>query len=327
MSAFRVLFVCTGNTCRSPLAEGLLRHMLAQAGGEGGRAIEVSSAGVAASEGERATASSLAVAAERGLDLGGHRARRLTPDLLAGQDLVLALSAEHCRAALGLDPEARGRVFTLTEYAGGVGRRGIPDPLGSDLETYRSVRDRIEGELRLALPRLLEAGAAGSRDLPAIEIGCDHRGFALKERIVRLLEARGHRLQDWGCPGTASCDYPEYAFAVARAVAGSPGHRGILICSTGVGMAMAANKVPGARAALCLTPAMAAQSRRHNDANVLALGADNLPEEESLRILDAWLEARFEGGRHARRVAMMTAQECRGAGPAEGPPGGGRDGQ
>jgi RpiB/LacA/LacB family sugar-phosphate isomerase len=144
-----------------------------------------------------------------------------------------------------------------------------------------------------------------------IEIGSDHRGYQLKRRVITWLEQQGHQVTDHGCDSTEACDYPDQAYAVARAVAAEPQALGVLICSNGVGMSMCANRVPGIRAALCISTAMASQSRRHNNANVLALGADNLPVEETLRVLATWLEATFEGGRHIQRVEKMTAGECR----------------
>ena len=141
-------------------------------------------------------------------------------------------------------------------------------------------------------------------------IGNDHRGFDLKQQITVWLNARSHEVVNHGCDSLESADYPDPAYAVARAVAASENELGILICSNGVGMSMTANKVPGVRAALCVTAAMASQSRRHNDANVLALGADNLTSEENLSVLEAWLGASFEGGRHALRVKKMMAGEC-----------------
>ena len=154
-----------------------------------------------------------------------------------------------------------------------------------------------------------------------IHIGNDHRGYALKQRARAWLEEHGHEVVDHGAGSTESCDYPDYAFAVARAVVAHPGDLGVVICSNGIGVSMAANKVPGARAALAVTPAMASQSRRHNDANVLALGAENVSLEENLRILAAWLAASFEGGRHARRVGKMVQGEgcpaVRRSGPAD----------
>lgn len=142
-----------------------------------------------------------------------------------------------------------------------------------------------------------------------IHIGNDHRGFDLKRHLSAWLNDQGYEVVDHGCDSAESADYPDLAYAVARAVAAHPDDLGVLICSNGVGMSMAANKVPGVRAALCVSPAMASQSRRHNDANVLALGADNLTPDENQAVLAAWLEASFEGGRHARRVEKIRAGE------------------
>jgi RpiB/LacA/LacB family sugar-phosphate isomerase len=144
-----------------------------------------------------------------------------------------------------------------------------------------------------------------------IEIGCDHRGYELKERLIRYLREHGNEVTDRGCDSADASDYPDHGYAVARAVAARKESAGILICSNGIGMSMVANKVQGVRAALCVTPAMASQSRRHNDANVLVLGAANVSTEENLRILEAWLEASFEGGRHQRRVDKIAQGECR----------------
>ena len=143
-----------------------------------------------------------------------------------------------------------------------------------------------------------------------IEIASDHRGYELKREIIRWLQERGYSVRDWGCSGSDSCDYPDYAYPAARAVAAAPGSLGVLLCSNGIGMSMIGNKVPGIRAALCVTVAMASQSRRHNNANVIALGADNLSQDENIQILESWLAAEFEAGRHCQRVEKIMAGEC-----------------
>jgi len=143
-----------------------------------------------------------------------------------------------------------------------------------------------------------------------IFLGSDHRGFQLKERVKQLLAAWGHRVEDLGTHGPEPVDYPDLAAPVAWRVAEGRG-QGILICGTGIGMSVAANKVPGVRAALCLNRQMAAQGRAHLDANVLVLGAEVVPLEELEPILRAWLSTPFEGGRHRRRLAKIERIERR----------------
>jgi ribose 5-phosphate isomerase B len=143
-----------------------------------------------------------------------------------------------------------------------------------------------------------------------IAVGSDHRGFEAKRRVVAHLQQLGHEAIDFGPSGRDSVDYPDYAFLVAQAVGSGQADRGILLCGTGIGMCIAANKVPGVRAAPCHDSITAEMSRRHNDANVLCLSADLLGEELIERMLRIWLETPFEGGRHARRVEKITRFEA-----------------
>ena len=144
-----------------------------------------------------------------------------------------------------------------------------------------------------------------------IAIGSDHGGFALKQEIMKHLEAAGYAYKDYGTYTADSCDYPVYGEAVARAVAGGEAERGILICGTGIGISISANKVKGIRAALCGDCYSAEMTRRHNDANILALGARVLGPGLALKIVDTFLATEFEGGRHARRVALISDIENR----------------
>ena len=145
-----------------------------------------------------------------------------------------------------------------------------------------------------------------------IILGSDHRGFAAKQRLLKLLTTLGHRVTDAGTPTGETCDYPDFAFVAAGMVGRGEQVRRILICGTGIGMCIAANKVPGVRAAPCHDSVTAEMSRRHNNANVLCLSADLLGEEMIERIVKIWLETEFEGGRHARRVdKIMRFEEAR----------------
>jgi len=143
-----------------------------------------------------------------------------------------------------------------------------------------------------------------------IAIGSDHRGFQLKNRIIEFLRHKGIEVVDEGTHGCDSVDYPDYASVVSGKVSRGDVERGILICGTGIGMAIAANKFLGVRAAPCNDPLTAEMSRRHNDLNVLCLSADKIGESGVLeRLIDVWVSTPFEGGRHARRVQKINALE------------------
>jgi len=142
-----------------------------------------------------------------------------------------------------------------------------------------------------------------------IAVASDHAGYALKEAARRHLASLGHAVEDFGTGGTGSCDYPDYGAAAARAVADGRADRGVLVCGSGQGMCMVANKVRGVRAALAWNTEIASLSRRHNDANVLCLPARFVSERDGLAIVDAWLAAEFEGGRHAQRIGKLMGLE------------------
>jgi ribose 5-phosphate isomerase B len=142
-----------------------------------------------------------------------------------------------------------------------------------------------------------------------VALGADHAGFALKDAVKQALEARGVTARDFGTSSAASVDYPDYAAAVAHAVADGDADRGILVCGSGVGMSIAANKVAGIRAAAILDPSAAALAREHNDLNVLALAGRQLTPDAATAIVDAFLSTPFAGGRHEQRIAKIRGLE------------------
>jgi ribose 5-phosphate isomerase B len=142
-----------------------------------------------------------------------------------------------------------------------------------------------------------------------IAIGNDHRGVEAKERLKGVLVSLGHTVNDLGAHGPASVDYPDYALAVAESVAAGTADRGILICSTGHGMCIAANKVAGIRAANCRDLVDCELSRQHNDSNVLCLSSDLIGDELMERMVRTWLETKFEAGRHSRRLDKVSKYE------------------
>ena len=138
-----------------------------------------------------------------------------------------------------------------------------------------------------------------------IVIGCDHAAIDMKKSVIELLEKLNYEVTDVGAHTTDACDYPDIAHALCEKIMSGECHRGFLICGTGIGMSLAANKHPGIRAACCSDLYSAELTRRHNDTNVLCFGARVIGEEMAKMIVKAWLDAEFEGGRHAKRVAML----------------------
>jgi ribose 5-phosphate isomerase B len=142
-----------------------------------------------------------------------------------------------------------------------------------------------------------------------IAIGADHGGFRLKEGLVDFLRKKGHAVKDFGTFSEEGCDYPLVGYEVAKAVGGKEFSRGILICKTGIGMSIVANKVKGVRAALCDSVEIAGSSREHNDANILVFAANIVPIVKARKILEAWLFTKALGGRHRRRVEQIKKIE------------------
>lgn len=186
--------------------------------------------------------------------------------------------------------------------------RGAEVVVPRDAIVTDEARERArERGVRIRVEESVDAPSAG-RHRPVV-LGADHGGYELKEFLKRFLLESGYEARDLGTDSTASVDYPDFAGAVAQAVASGAAWRGIVIDSVGIGSAMAANKVPGVRAAQCYDRATARNSREHNDANVLSLGARLLTPEQAREIVRVWLETEFAGGRHQRRVDKITAIE------------------
>ena len=142
-----------------------------------------------------------------------------------------------------------------------------------------------------------------------IAVGADHGGFELKEALIGRLKAAHHRVEDLGTFSPEPCDYPVIGAQVAERVSRGRAQRGLLLCKSGGGMAIVANRFPGVRAVVCQTPESARHARKHNDSNLLVLGAEGLSGRRALEILSAWLKTPFAGGRHARRLRQITKIE------------------
>ena len=142
-----------------------------------------------------------------------------------------------------------------------------------------------------------------------IAVACDHGGLELKKTLLKYLSEQGHEIVDFGTNSPDSCDYPDFALPAAEAVAAGQCERGILICSTGIGISIVANKVPGIRCAHCHDTYSAKYTRLHNNANMLAFGQKEIGESLMLEIVETFLKTEFEGGRHQRRIDKITAIE------------------
>ena len=300
-----LLFVCTGNTCRSPMAEGIARLVLA-----GRPDWRIASAGVGAANGQPASSHAVTAVRQLGGDISQHRSQRITPQLLREADYIFALTRGHAEGILHLYPEAAEKLFLLREFDDSAEpyEKDVADPIGGSLNAYVDCRREIESGVRSAIAFIEqhEADLAAGRPEPVdCVIGSDHAGFALKEALKPLLGKRNVTFTDVGTHSTASVDYPDFAQAAAQLIDQGQARFGILICSTGIGISIAANKCPGIRAALVSNEEVAALSRRHNDANVLCLAAKSTPPEVALRIVEAFLQSDFEGGRHERRVDKL----------------------
>jgi len=302
----KILFVCTGNICRSPMAEGLFRHAA-----RGRNDYQALSAGVGAIDGQAPSAHSVNALRELGIDISRQRSRMLTARQVQEADYIFGMTHGHVEAVTMLYPQAAEKTFLLREFDDTLDfyEKDISDPIGGSYEVYLNCRDQIEQGIESMLKFLDQNTPAAAGDAPAravtLALGCDHGGYELKEALKRHLEKHGLKVADFGTNSRESTDYPDYAQLVAESVADQRSELGLLVCTTGVGMCITANKVPGVRAAQVFNEEMASLARRHNAANVLCLGGKFISTEEGKRILDAFLAAKFEGGRHERRVGKM----------------------
>jgi RpiB/LacA/LacB family sugar-phosphate isomerase len=303
-----VLFVCTGNVCRSPMAEGIFRQAVQSRGD-----YRVFSAGLGAMEGQPPSHYAVQAVRELRIDIAAQRSRMLTPELVQQADYIFGMTHSHIDTVMLLYPHAAEKTFLLREFDDTLDffEKDISDPIGGSYDVYLDCRDQIEQGIA-SIIRFLERGApepAGtSHNSSTIAIGADHGGFDLKESLKQHLEKRGVSVADFGARSKESSDYPDYAQAVALTVAQRKAQFGVLICTTGVGMSISANKIPGVRAALVANAETAARARQHNNANVLCLSGQSTQPEEAAKIVDAFLSTGFDGGRHERRITKMETR-------------------
>lgn len=287
------------------MAEGIFRRAM-----RGKGEYRVISAGLGAAEGQPPSPFAVQAVKELGIDISAQRSRMLKAEQVQEADYIFGMTHSHTATVVMLFPQAAEKTFLLREFDEtlDVFEKDISDPIGGSYEVYLHCRDQIEQGIA-SIARFLEQGQAGiGEKRVAIALGADHAGFELKEAVQRELKNRGLRVADYGVPSSDPADYPDYARPVAQAVADGKAEFGVLFCTTGIGMSIAANKVHGVRAALVHDAEEASIARKHNDANVLCLASKSTSPELALRTIESFLAARFEGGRHERRVVKLEGQ-------------------
>ena len=305
--AHTILFICTGNICRSPMAEGLFKNLVDQNKAD----LIVKSAGVGAQNGQPPSENAIRAMQDLEIDISPQRSQMMTAELASEADMIIGMTHGHIEMVNLMFPHAAEKTFLLREFDDSLPlhEREIPDPLGGSYEIYCQCRDQI----REGIDSLLESiqknnGLIPGSTQPVVEmaLGADHAGYGLKKILGNYLGEKGITYTDFGCNSEDKADYPDFAREVAQTVADGQSRLGLLICNTGIGMSMSANKVPGIRAALAHDEQTARLTRQHNNANVLCLGAAATDEALAKSILDTFIETRFEdGGRHERRVNKM----------------------
>jgi RpiB/LacA/LacB family sugar-phosphate isomerase len=307
-----ILFICTGNVCRSPMAEALFRHAVLGRG-----KCRVISAGLGALDGQPPTPHSVRAMRELGIDISSQRSRMLTAELVRQADYIFGMTHSHVETIALMYPQMAEKAFLLREFDDTLDpfEKDISDPIGGSYQVYVNCRDQIEQGIASLLIFMEQHNVLTEPIAPPapaaiakFALGADHGGFDLKEALKQHLQERGLAVKDFGAHSKESSDYPDFAQAVSQAVGAGQAEFGLLICTTGIGMSMSANKYPGIRAALVWNEELASISRRHNNANVLCLGGRLISPELGARILDAFLAGEFEGGRHERRIEKLDTR-------------------
>jgi ribose 5-phosphate isomerase B len=285
------------------MAEALFNHECRIEG------VEAGSCGVYAVKNSRASINTVTTLMnEIGVSIAGRHAVQLTRAHVEEADYVFAMTQGIKKLLAEHFPEYGSKIFTINEFAGVKGE--ISDPYGGDMSTYMDTCVQLRQCISSILEKLKThsiKGNGGNR--MRIAIGSDHAGFQLKNEIIRHLEGGDYELKDFGTFVEESVDYPDYAKAVAYEVSEGRADFGILVCGTGIGISIAANKVNGIRCALCGDTFSAHSCREHNDSNIIALGSRVTGSGLAMDIVDTFLAAQYQGGRHQNRIDKITQIE------------------
>lgn len=290
------------------MAEGLFLHAI-----QGRGDYRVISAGLGAMDGHPPSTHAVEAVSQLGLDITQQRSRMLTAEMVRSADYIFGMTHSHVDAVELLYPQAADKTFLVREFDDTLNsfEKDISDPIGGPLTTYLQCRDQIEQGIVTLLQFIEQSQSIRPEFSPpplmnTIAIGADHGGYILKQSLIAHLQKAGVSVTDCGSNSSDSVDYPDFGKAVAEMVCVGEAATGVLICRTGIGMSMTANKLPGIRAAVLSDAATAAIARSHNDANVVCLAGET-PADTAAAIVDAFLNTSFEGGRHERRVGKMES--------------------
>ena len=288
------------------MAEGFCREAAARLG-----KYRAMSAGVGAVNGMPPTPNSTRAMKEIGIEISHQRSQMLTAELVQQADYLLGMTESHLEAIYMMFPEAAEKAYLLGDFDKTLQdhEREIPDPIGSSYSIYVHCRDRIERGVKTLLEFLESHDKTPpmANPTPMIAVASDHAGFELKNAVKIHLQEKGYHVEDMGVASEAPSDYPDFAQPLARKVADHAVRSGVLVCGSGTGMAIAASKVPGARAAVAFDTEIAKLAVEHNHANILCLGARFTPTAKALEIVDAFVAATPSGDKHQRRVSKLES--------------------
>lgn len=294
------------------MAEGLFRDYAKKNSSD----FVVKSAGVGAQNGLSPSENSVQAMSDIGIDITEQNSQIVTAELVKEANIIIGMTQGHVDMVNLMFPEATEKTFILGEFDQSIPlhEREIADPIGGSYEVYSLCRDQIKEGIVSLLNSINQNNsmASGQSNQATVEIvfGSDHGGYELKEILLGYLADKGINCSDFGCNSDDRTDYPDFAQRVAETITEKEGKLGILICTTGIGMSIAANKVSGARAALVTDEATAISARQHNNANIICLGSNSTDEDTAKLIVDQFIQTQFEnGGRHEKRVNKIEPSD------------------
>ena len=294
------------------MAEGLFRDYAKKNSSD----FVVKSAGVGAQNGLSPSENSVQAMSDIGIDITEQHSQIVTAELVKEANIIIGMTQGHVDMVNLMFPEATEKTFILGEFDQSIPlhEREIADPIGGSYEVYSLCRDQIKEGIVSLLNSINQnkSMASGQSNQATVEIvfGSDHGGYELKEILLGYLVDKGINCSDFGCNSDDRTDYPDFAQRVAETITEKEDKLGILICTTGIGMSIAANKVSGARAALVTDEATAISARQHNNANIICLGSNSTDEDTAKLIVDQFIKTQFEnGGRHEKRVNKIEPSD------------------